>query len=659
MRAAGAGSPSFHLSPLTFYRFQMNFFEQQDKARRQTRFLVVLFSLAVIGIILAVNAVVLATLGNYEPQRDIGELFADNVGLVLATSLITGAIIGLASAFRAMQLKSGGGEVARALGGTRVEPDARDPLRRRLHNVVEEMAIASGIPVPEVYVLEHEQGINAFAAGFSTSDAAVAVTRGTLEHLDRDELQGVIAHEFAHIFNGDMRLNIRLIGILFGILVISIIGRRLLFSARFARDSRGAAPALAFGLAVVIIGYIGLFFGRWIKAAVSRQREYLADASAVQFTRHPDGIGGALKKIGALHAGSHMTADTEEVGHMLFSTGMGYQMFATHPPLESRIKAIDPNFQPDDLKELAKQLDRHAQARQAEVEESRQAEAKEQPRRGPGGLPVDADNLAEKIGQPGLNQVFLAAALAAAIPKPLEQAAHSDEWAPEVICYLLLSKDSEVAEQQLLLVAGALGSDSESQVRALRQSVPEMAPEQRLPLMEMAFPALRRRPERELLDLMKLIEELVAADGKIDVFEYALARLTSRQIQDVLNPSRAATSGSKTLKSRAEAVKTLLAILAHHGHPDEPDQVQGAYAVGLEAALDEPAGQPPVSDNWPEALDAALKALDQLKARQKEKLVAAMARVAMYDDEVVTAEMELMRVICGMLHVPLPLLESA
>jgi Zn-dependent protease with chaperone function len=346
----------------------MNFFEHQDKARRQTRFLVVLFSLAVIGIIVAVNAVILTSLGVHVPGGDPGRLMAENAGLILATTLITGAIIGLASAFRTMQLKSGGGDIARALGGTRVEPDTRDPLRRRLRNVVEEMAIASGIPVPEVYVLEHEQGINAFAAGYLDFGCGRGRYPGNPGASRPGRIAGRDRPRIRHIFNGDMRLNIRLIGILFGILVISIIGRRLLFSARFARDSRAAAPALLFGLAVVIIGYIGLFFGRWIKAAVSRQREYLADASAVQFTRHPDGIGGALKKIGALYAGSFMTADTEEVGHMLFSTGMGYQMFATHPPLESRIKAIDPNFRPEELKELAQKLDRHAQARRAEAE---------------------------------------------------------------------------------------------------------------------------------------------------------------------------------------------------------------------------------------------------------------------------------------------------
>jgi Zn-dependent protease with chaperone function len=634
----------------------MNFFEHQDKARRQTRFLVLLFSLAVIGIIVAVNALILATFGHGQIGRQVSawNYLVANSGLIAITTVATGAIIFLASAFRTMQLRGGGGEVARALGGTLIEPDTRDPLRRRLRNVVEEMAIASGIPVPEIYVLEHEQGINAFAAGFSTSDAAVAVTRGALENLSRDELQGVIAHEFAHIFNGDMRLNIRLIGILFGILVISIIGRRLLFSARFARDSRNAAPAVLIGIAVVIIGYIGLFFGRWIKAAVSRQREFLADASAVQFTRHPDGIGGALKKIGALSSGSYMTADSEEVGHMLFARGMGFQMFATHPPLENRIKAIDPQFKPEQFKELAAELNRHNQARQAEAEIS---QSEEKSSRGPGGLPLNPDNLAEQIGQPGLNQVFLAAALAAAIPEPLTRAAHSDEWAQEVICYLLLSDDTEVRERQLLLIAKALGSDSERQVSALRQAAGDIDPAQRLPLMEIAFPALRRRPEAELIDFMKLIDELIHTDGRVDVFEYALARLTSRQIEDLLSPASARTSGSRKLSSMAESVKTLLAILAYHGHPDQPEQVQGAYAAGLEAALDQPAGAPPIPDEWPVSLDDALKELDRLKAGEKEKLVAAMARVAMYDEQVVAAEMELMRVICGVLHVPLPLLE--
>ncbi|MEN1727503.1 MAG: M48 family metallopeptidase [Pseudomonadota bacterium] len=638
----------------------MNFFEHQDKARRQTRWLVFLFILAVTGIIVAVNAVVLAVLGveTLGTSASLGQFVSANGPAMGASTLITGSVIGLASLFRTLQLRGGGAEIARELGGTLVEPDTRDPLRRRLRNVVEEMAIASGIPVPEIYVLEHEQGINAFAAGFNTADAAVAVTRGTLENLSRDELQGVIAHEFSHIFNGDTRINIRLIGILFGILVISIIGRKLLRSASYARDSRNAAPAVFIGLAVVIIGYVGLFFGRWIKAAVSRQREYLADASAVQFTRDPGGIGGALKKIAASYAGSFMTTDAEEVGHMLFARGMGYQMFATHPPIEERILAIDPSFKPAELKDLAKEMDRHAQSRQAKAELAEQEQVAESDKpKGPGGLPLDPDQIAEQIGQPGLNQIFVAAALTAAIPPVLERAAHSDEWSQEVICALLLSRDSEIRETQLLAIARALGSDSEAQVRALHQAMPEVRTTQHLPLMEMAFPALRRRPPAELVRFMGLVDELIQADGKIEVFEYVLARLTSRQIEDVLNPKRASYAGSKKLERLREQATELLAIVAAHGH-DDAEQAARAFSKGYTELFNENGATLPALTGWTERLDVALKSLDGLRMNDKQQLMAALVTVVMHDGKVTPPEYELVRVICGALHVPLPVLES-
>ncbi len=635
----------------------MNFFEHQDKARRQTRWLIFLFALAVSGIVLAVNALVLALFGVEfaASGQSLARWLQGNAALIAATSLITLSVIGLASLFRTLQLRGGGGEIARELGGTLVEPNTQDPLRRRLRNVVEEMAIASGIPVPEIYVLEHEQGINAFAAGFNTSDAAVAVTRGTLEALSREELQGVIAHEFSHIFNGDTRINIRLIGFLFGILVIAIIGRKLLYTARYARDSRNAMPAVAIGLAVVMIGYVGLFFGRWIKAAVSRQREFLADASAVQFTRQADGIGGALKKIAASYAGSYLSTDAEEVGHMLFSTGMGYQMFATHPPIEKRIRAIEPGFQPDQLKRIAERMNRHAQARRAEAEQAAAEPTEGQAARGPGGLPLNPDNLAEQIGQPGLSQIFVAAALAASLPRPLERAAHSDEWAQELICSLLLSRDPELRESQLLMIAEALGSDSEAQGRALREAATGLQVIQRLPLVEIAFPALRRRPESELVAFMALIDRLILADEQIDVFEYALARLINRQIEDVLSPGRAQAAGRRALATLRKPAEVVLGILAHHGQPNQPEQARTALAMGLGSLFDG-LDYPQAIDvtDWPQRLDKSLKALTQLRPKDKQLLVAAMARVVMHDEQARVSETELMRVICGVLHVPLP-----
>ncbi|MFP6828296.1 MAG: M48 family metallopeptidase, partial [Gammaproteobacteria bacterium] len=288
----------------------MDFFTQQERARRATRTLVVLFLLAVALIVLAVTMVVAVGLRLYaDPdaaQSVINdESFVawvlDNGPLLASVAALTALFISLASLYRTATLSRGGAQVARMLGATEVTGETQDPLRQRLLNVVEEMAIASGVPVPDIFVLEEEQGINAFAAGLTPADAAVAVTRGALEKLNRAELQGVIAHEFSHILNGDMRLNLRLMGLSFGILILALMGRWVLHSMHFTRRSRsngGIAAAAGLGLSLVIIGYIGLFFGRLIKASVSRQREMLADASAVQFTRDSSGLADALKKIG-------------------------------------------------------------------------------------------------------------------------------------------------------------------------------------------------------------------------------------------------------------------------------------------------------------------------------------------------------------------------
>ncbi len=288
---------------------------------------------------------------------------------------------------------------------------------------------------------------------FQPADAAVAVTRGALEKLNRGELQGVIAHEFSHIFNGDMRLNIRLMGALFGILVLSLIGRRVLHGSYYvgrSKNSNGGAIVLV-AVAVMLVGYIGLFFGRWIKSAVSRQREYLADASAVQFTRDPDGIAGALKKIAVYSDASYLNVETEEVSHMLFGSGERVSMFSTHPPLNERIGRIDKSFKPDDLVQLAKSIQRQGQA---EAEQAAKQQKKEKSSQG--GM-FDADNLIDQIGNPDFSRILMAAALAASIPEEISQAAHSNQWATEVLFYCLMDKDEEIREQQLLFVAQNMG----------------------------------------------------------------------------------------------------------------------------------------------------------------------------------------------------------
>ena len=446
----------------------MNFFEHQDRARKQSRWLIFVFILAVLAIVASIDLLLLLVMGvsglqDGEVPLSIGETVKANLGLLTGGAIACVAVIGLASLFKTASLRSGGGQVARQLGGTLVESDTRDANRRRLRNIVEEIALASGVPVPEIYVLEQESGINAFAAGFTPADAAVAVTRGALEKLDRNELQGVIAHEFSHILNGDMRIIIRLMGALFGILLLALIGRRVLIHSHFAgrsRDKNGAAILLiAFGL--MAVGYVGMFFGRWIKAAVSRQREYLADASAVQFTRDPQGIGGALKKIAVYSDSSFLNTDTEEISHMLFGDGRKMMMFSTHPPMNERIKRVDPGFQPEDLDRLAARIQRD-QLKARKNAEREQRETTE-PKKGM----FDAGNIIDQIGKPDWDRMLVAASIAASIPDNIAGAAHSTEWAPEVLFYSLLDADEEVREEQLLVVAKKMGGDSEAQVRSL------------------------------------------------------------------------------------------------------------------------------------------------------------------------------------------------
>jgi len=634
---------------------RVNFFEYQEQARRQSRWLVFLFILAVLIIIVVIDVAILVAFGfmNIEEQQFVfsTQTLKANIPVLLGGAAVTAAVIAIASLFKTVSLRSGGGKVARDLGGVLVEADARDPLRRRLYNVVEEIALASGIPVPEIYVLEQESGINAFAAGFSPADAAVAVTRGALEKLNRGELQGVIAHEFSHIFNGDMRLNIRLMGALFGILVLSLIGRRVLHGSYYvgrSKNSNGGAIVLV-AVAVMLVGYIGLFFGRWIKSAVSRQREYLADASAVQFTRDPDGIAGALKKIAVYSDASYLNVETEEVSHMLFGDGERVKMFSTHPPLNNRIGRIDKSFKPDDLVTLAKRIQREGQA-----EAERAAKQQEKAESGGAGM-FDAGNLVDQIGNPDFSRILMAAALAASIPDEISQAAHSNQWATEVLFYCLMDRDDEIRERQLLYVAQNMGSDSEARVRGLLSAAPELAREQRLPLLEIAIPELKRRPPDHVTKVLSTVKQLSEADGQTDVFEYLMAKIIAQHLWESVSPQQVKLSGKGSLDKVVDKALEVIAVLALHGNESEAT-VESAYRAGSEALLGDASVPVPAIEDWREVMDGALPALDQLKPPDKEKLVKSLIATVMADNKVAVTELELLRVVCSVIHVPLPMI---
>lgn len=642
----------------------MNFFAHQAQARAKTRRMIWLFGFAVLAIVAAIDLVVLVAFGISLDPTDTQAREAIAPAL-LATTLLTLAVVGLGSLFKTLSLRSGGGAVARAMGGTLVPEDPRDFHLKRLRNVIEEMSIASGVPVPEIYVLDRESGINAFAAGFSESDAAVAVTRGALDRLSRDELQGVIAHEFSHILNGDMRLNLRLMGLIFGLLVLGLTGRKVLEHMRLGSSKRDGNALLLIALAVMIFGYLGVFLGRLIKAYISRQREFLADASAVQFTRLSHGLSGALMKIGAFQAGSKLTEnDGEEVAHMLFGDGVGFSAWtATHPPLVERIRRIEPNFDPQMLMRLAAaeqtldgvDEDQDPPAASALISGITGAPgAKTAPPNAatrPGMRAPTPQSVVDQIANPAMAHVEYASAIRLAMPPIMTAAAHTRERALDVVLALLTARDANSAGL-LDQIGHRLGAARRKGSEELLEIARTIHPAQRLPLAQMALPALKRRPPSELKLVVDTIDELIRSDGRIDVFEYVLARLIRQQLIEAMEPGRPPHGDGKLPAARGAAV-ALLAVLAVHGHADAT-LARRAFAAGAQVLFPGSAPAWPASSDWIAALDQALPQLNGLLPVAKETLILALATTVGHDGRVAIEEAELLRLACTLLHCPLP-----
>jgi Zn-dependent protease with chaperone function len=644
----------------------MDFFGRQAETRRLTRWLVILFVLAVLAVVVAVNAVVLtvvAILGQQSPALlESGGVLPDGAWLarnpvsVLITTLSVLGIIGLASLYKTASLSSGGGAVAKSLGGERVTADTTDPLRRRLLNVVEEMAIASGVPVPEVYVLEQESAINAFAAGYTPANAAIAVTRGTLVNLNRSELQGVVAHEFAHVLNGDMRLNTRLIGLLFGLVVIALIARLVLHHAPRGGGGRkgGGAVVIVFvaAFAVLALGYVGLFFGRIIQAAVSRTRESLADASAVQFTRDPTGIRDALVKIGALAQGSRLVeTDAQEVAHMLFAPGVK-QLMASHPPLVPRIRAIDPRFDPREFEAMRTRMLAAENRAEAAAEQAARPTAAERLRTVLGaGVVLAPGAVAELVGNPGTAHVRLAGDIRASLPAALADAAGHPGRASGLFLALALDREPETRSGQLASIAGQLGAALANEVESLLPQIDALSEFQRMPALFSVFPALHQLARSERAALLSCLTGLLEREGRVSINAYALRKLAQVQLRDDVDPPLQ--RGNRSLEAASGDLQVLFSVLAASGNAD-PATARRAYEVGMHQLL--PMSRPAfvALDNWPAQLDAALNRLDQLAPAAKELLVEALTRTIAHDMKLTVAESELLRAICASLHCPLP-----
>ncbi len=633
----------------------MDFFEHQDRSRRRSRWLVLLFTIAVLVIALGVTLVIALLAHAFGPGQGSlsvpdGRWLTVNRDLLLLCAVATVAFIGLASWYRIVQLRGGGGGVAESMGGIRVLPDDADPARRRLHNVVEEMAIASGLPVPGVYVLEQESGINAFAAGMTPSDAAVAVTRGALIHLDRDELQGVVGHEFSHILHGDMTLNMRLMGQLFGILAVSTIGRAMLRTGRrrsvSSSRSRGSGLVALAGAALYVLGYIGVFVGRVIQAAVCRQREFLADASAVQFTRNTDGLADALRKIAGLSRRSYLrTVRAEEVSHMLFGAGRrAYAgLFATHPPIEDRLRALQPYRTDHEITETAHAPGAASPASAIDAGVSYAAP--------PSGRMAEAALVADSVGNPGEPQMRFAEHFSDMIPIAVWQAAHRADGGLPLLLALVLHEDPRIRDRQLTVVDARFGSIAARNAETLGNELAELGRTLRLPLLDLALPNIRDLSRRRREFLVDTLQALIEVDGRIDAFEAAIASAVSTWARD-LDRSRSAKPDSRAV---SVATRTAIAGLAYAGHDDQV-QREAAWRAGLEVAGplvgDGPNG--PGAAPRPGEVRRALETLDGLGPPSKRLVVAALAATAATDGRLAEPEMELIRAACRTLHCPLP-----
>jgi Zn-dependent protease with chaperone function len=644
----------------------MDFFEEQALARKRTLRLVLLFALAVLGVVVAVylllmilytagatdSAGVAYVTGDYDR---VGTLVLSfwNPGVLLFALGSTILVIGLGSLYKIAQLRDGGPAVALSLGGRKVDPDSTRLEERRLLNVVEEMAIASGVPVPEVYVLDREPGINAFAAGNTTSDAVIGVTHGTLQLLRRDELQGVIAHEFSHVLNGDSRINVRAIGLLHGIFLLALIGRFLTRGSMRSGKKGGGGVALV-GLGLLAIGSIGVFFGRMIQSSISRQRELLADASAVQFTRDTDGLVGALKKIGGAGRRSYLdTPQADEASHIFFSDAIRRLrlfagLFRTHPPLGDRIRKLEPHWDGEftevGLPDIAVGMSTPPDAPDGQATAFAEAPTEE----------AVSQSIAH-IGSPRPEQIAFARSLHAALPELWIHAVHQAPMAQAMLFGLLLAQDEVLRGAELMRVAELTDPQTADLTLRFHSEAGDRSSAEKIALVDMAMPTLRGLSVDEYERFREVLDALMQSDRRIDLFEYTLGRMIQRHLARQFEGAGPAAVRHRSLRALLPDVRVLLAALARVGSRTEEEAERafrhGAHALQLKGSA---GAIPPATECTLALVDQALQRYDAAAPALKRGLMLACAATVMADDTVTDREAELIRAIGDALDCPVP-----
>lgn len=628
----------------------MDFFQHQQKARRRTGLLVAYFCMAIAAVVACTTGAVVLTLGltGFQPDTNGGSVLLHP--LVYWTALGTLAVILCGCLLKSWQLRKGGSALAEMLGGRLVSGTTTDKAERQLLNVVEEMSIASGIAVPQVYVMDQEDTINAFAAGFRPSEAIIAVTRGSLNRFSRDELQAVIGHEFSHILNSDIRINLRMVAVLAGILAVGKIGEYLMDSSRhssYRSSSRGknnGFPAL--GLALIIIGYVGLFFGRLIKAAISRQRELLADASAVQFTRNPAGLAGALIHI-RNDGGSYLSSrHAEDMSHMCFAPSVPMklkQWLATHPSLDERLTALGPDW-------VARA---RARARQSSTGAT-SATATTSTAQGTAGFAPNApdpatstSSVSQQVGTVQQVDMDYARQLLDGLPASVRQQAHTPVGARQLLYALVLARSQCDSASQL----ARCGLPDSPELQALIQTLSGLGAETRLPLIDMALPALKREPEETRRLFLEQLEALCNADDHFSLFEWTLMALARQQLDEQAGRNRH--TRFHRLGAVAQDLQQLFSVLVWAGGA-KGEQAESLFRQYAGSLLPAARTLLPLSHCKTAKLFQAVDRLADLSPLLKGPVIDAAADLAMADGMLKTAEKELLRALSSLLECPLP-----
>ena len=631
----------------------MNFFKAQDKARKYTRRLIFLFILAVVSLIALTNLLLIGTLaflGSNEEQSFYSTFVNSvDVNVVVVISIGVSLLVIIGSLFKIYDLSRGGSAIAEMLGGKLVPQSTDKPDERRLLNIVEEMSIAAGMPIPQVYVL-NEPSINAFAAGQSHNNSVIGVTQGTLSQLTRDELQGVIAHEFSHILNGDMKLNLRLIGVLHGILLIGMLGEKVLNSMRYSSGKKdGAGPIIVIGLGLMFIGYAGTFFGKWIKSSVSRQREFLADASAVQFTRNKDTIAGALKKIGGMEEGSLLhSSSASEYSHAYFANGVSSffdSMFATHPPLEERIKQIDPGW--------------NGRFIAPKVSSKEEPEEKEKKPTSIEGLAATAailtatDQIINQVGAVTENNIEYAHQLLLSIPGSIKSSSQSAFSARAVIYAILIREQKNKKETWELLVKHSDPAMPQL-TKQFIDEIKDLDEKLILPILELCINALRELSKNQYKQFRDTINHIIAADKTIDLNEWVLQHLVLQQLDEHFSIRKPAKEKHAYLGAVKNSAETLLSLIAYTEHKDSKEKARQAFEKGINEIGAKAFKFIPNEDISLTSLNSSLEQLKELKPLLKQRILKACAAIIMQDGETTRKGMELFRTVSTSLNCPVP-----